>query len=88
MSKDRRKEVVRHLTDEELDRLLSEADNPKVVRGLVFIKNLYEGDTLKEAADRVGKAERNSNTLGTSVERRRSRPTDAELRRRTSPEAR
>ncbi|RLM83613.1 IS630 family transposase, partial [Halobellus sp. Atlit-38R] len=38
MSNDRRKEVVRHLTDEELDRLLSEADDPKVVRRLVFIK--------------------------------------------------
>ena len=57
MSNDRRKEVVRHLTDEELDRLLSEADDPKVVRRLVFIKNLYKGDTLKQAADRVGKSE-------------------------------
>lgn len=57
MSNDRRKEVVRHLTDEEPDRLLSEAADPKVVCRLVFIKNLYRGDTLTEAADRVGKLE-------------------------------
>jgi hypothetical protein len=49
-----RKDVVRHLTDEELDRLLSEADDLRIVRPLVFIKNLYKGDTLKEATSRVG----------------------------------
>ena len=57
MSSDRRKDVVRHLSDKDLDRLLTEADDPKVVRRLTFVKNLYEGDTLEEAANRVGKSE-------------------------------
>ncbi|MCU4752649.1 IS630 family transposase [Halobacteria archaeon AArc-curdl1] len=57
MSSDRRKDVVRHLSDEDLDRLLTEADDPKVVRRLTFVKNLYEGDTLEQAANRVGKSE-------------------------------
>jgi transposase len=57
MSGDRRKEIVRHLSEEDLDRLLSEADDPKVVRRLTFVKNLYKGDSLEEAADRVGKSE-------------------------------
>ena len=45
------------MTDEELDQLLSETDDPKVVRRLAFIKNLYNGDTVKETADCVGKSE-------------------------------
>ena len=57
MSGDRRKEIIRHLSEEDLDRLLSEADDPKVVRRLTFVKNLYAGDTLEEAAARVGKSE-------------------------------
>ena len=57
MSGDRRKDIVEHLSEDDLDRLLSEADDPKVVRRLTFVKNLYEGDTLAEAARRVGKSE-------------------------------
>ena len=57
MSGDRRKEIVRHLSEEDIDRLLSEADDPKVVRRLTFVKNLYKGDSLEEAADRVGKSD-------------------------------
>ena len=57
MSGDRRKEIIRHLSEDDLDRLLSEADDPKVVRRLTFVKNLYKGDSLEEAADRVGKSE-------------------------------
>jgi transposase len=56
MSGERRKEIVRHLSEDDLDRLLSEADEPKVLRRLAFVKNLYEGDTLEEAASRVGKS--------------------------------
>ena len=46
MSGDRRIEIVRHLSEDELNRLLSEADDDKIVRRLTFIKNLYAGDTL------------------------------------------
>ena len=57
MGGDRRKVIIRHLSEEDLDRLLSEADDPKVVRRLMFVKNLYAGDTLKQAGARVGKSE-------------------------------
>ena len=60
MSEDRRIEIVRHLSEEDLDRLLSEADDDKIVRRLTFVKNLYEGDTLEEAANRVGKSQSTS----------------------------
>jgi transposase len=56
MSGDRQKDVVRHLSEEDLDRLLAEVDDPKVVLRLAFVKNLYEGDTIEEAARRVGKS--------------------------------
>lgn len=50
----RRITVLRHLTDEELSGAVAKADDPKVVRRLCFIGNLYAGDTLKEATHRVG----------------------------------
>jgi transposase len=56
VSRDRRTDVVRHLTEEDLERLLAEADDPKVIRRLIFVKNLYAGDTLEEAANRIGKS--------------------------------
>jgi len=56
MSEDRRKEVVRHLSEDDLDRLLAETDDEKLSKRLTFVKNLYKGDTLAEAADRVGKS--------------------------------
>jgi transposase len=57
MSEDRRKEIVRHLSEDDLDRLLAESDDEKISKRLIFVKNLYEGDTLEEAANRVGKSE-------------------------------
>jgi transposase len=60
MSGDRRIEIVRHLSEEDLDRLLFEADDDKIVRRLTFVKNLYKGDTLEEAANRVGKSQSTS----------------------------
>jgi transposase len=57
MANGRRKEIIRHLTEEELTEELREADDPKIVRRLSFVKNLYRGDTLEEAADRVGKSQ-------------------------------
>lgn len=56
MSGNRRKEITRHLTEDELDRLLAEADDPTIIRRLIFVKNLYAGDTLEDAANRVGKS--------------------------------
>jgi hypothetical protein len=51
MSGDRRKEIVRHLTEEDLDRLLAETDEEKVSQRLTFIKRLYKGAALEDAAD-------------------------------------
>jgi transposase len=53
----REKEVVRHLDEEDLDRLLTETESVKVHERLVFIKQLYKGATLAEAADAVGRSE-------------------------------
>ena len=53
----REKELVRHLDEEELERLLTEADAIKVYKRLVFLKLLYGGATLAEAADNVGVSE-------------------------------
>ena len=38
MSGDRRIEIVRHLSEEDLDRLLSEADDDKIARHLTLSK--------------------------------------------------
>lgn len=56
MSYNRRKKIERHLSEEELDQLLANTDDPKRVRRLIFVKNLYAGDTIEEAATRVGKS--------------------------------
>lgn len=57
MGRNRRKEIKRHLTEDELDAKLAETDDPKIVQRLCFVKNLYHGDTLQEAATRVGKSQ-------------------------------
>ena len=51
MSGDRRVEIVRHLSEEEIDRLLAETDDEKASKRLTFIKRLYKGATLADAAD-------------------------------------
>jgi transposase len=54
---DRNKEIARHLSADELDEAINEAqqaDEARLVRRLSCIKNLYAGDTLEEAAWRVG----------------------------------
>jgi transposase len=56
MSRDRRTEIVRHLDEGELDRLLRLADDPKVTKRLTFLKRLYKGENLEDAADDVGKS--------------------------------
>jgi transposase len=48
------KEIVRHLSEDDLDRLLTQTDDEKVSKRLIFIKRLYKGATLEDAADDVG----------------------------------
>ena len=57
MGTGRRKEIERHLSENELDAKLRDTEDPEMVRRLGFIKNLYRGDTLGEAATREGKSQ-------------------------------
>jgi transposase len=57
MGNGRRKDIERHLSEAELGARLRDADDPELVRRLGFIKNLYQGDTLWDAADREGKSQ-------------------------------
>ena len=57
MGTGRRKEIERHLSEDDLDGRLRDAEDPEMVRRLGFIKNLYRGDTLGEAAGREGKSQ-------------------------------
>lgn len=53
----RRKEIKRHLTKEELDEAIDNAQSDGeayLVRRLMCLKDLYAGDTLAEAAERAG----------------------------------
>jgi len=57
MATSRRIEVVRHLSDDQLDTAIDDAqkaDETRLVRRLCFIRNLYFGDSTKIAAQRVG----------------------------------
>lgn len=56
MERSRRKEVTHHLTENEIDELLREADDEHRLRRLGFLKNLYRGDSIPEAADREGRS--------------------------------
>ena len=56
MSGDRRKEIVRHLSMDDLDRLLAASTNQKLTERLIFLKRLYKGATLEDAADDVGRS--------------------------------
>ncbi|MFQ3319329.1 MAG: transposase, partial [Natronomonas sp.] len=57
MGNGRRKDIERHRTEDDLDAKLQEETDSEMVRRLSFVKNLYHGDTLGEAADRVGKSQ-------------------------------
>lgn len=53
----RRKEIERHLNEDELDTAIDEAQEAgeaRLVRRLSFVKNLYLGDSFDEAGERVG----------------------------------
>lgn len=57
MPERRRKEIEHHVSEAELDELIRETEDDHVLRRLIFIKNLYHGDSLEEAADRVGRSD-------------------------------
>ena len=40
MTGDRRKEIIRHLSEDDLDRLLVETDDEKISKRLTFVKRL------------------------------------------------
>jgi len=52
----RRTEIERHLPEEEIDEMLREAEDKHHIRRIGFVKNLYQGDTIPEAADREGRS--------------------------------
>ncbi|WP_096391819.1 helix-turn-helix domain-containing protein [Halopenitus persicus] len=57
MNSSQRGLLVKHLSDSELDQAIAEAqkaDETRLVRRLCYVKNLYAGDTRKEAGRRVG----------------------------------
>ena len=57
MNTSQRSHLMRHLSESELDQAIEEAqkaDETRLVRRLCFIKNLYQGDTRKQAGRRVG----------------------------------
>lgn len=56
MGNDRRKEIKNHLTEDEIDELLKDAEDTQHLRRIGFVKNLYKGDTIPEAADREGRS--------------------------------
>jgi len=56
MSGDRRKEIVRHLSMDDLDRLLVASTDEKPTERLIFLKQLYKGATLEDAADDAGRS--------------------------------
>jgi len=65
----RQKEVKRHLTSEQLDDAIDDAqqaDEARLVRRLMCLKTLYLGDTLAEAAQRAGV---DSTTVGRWIDR-------------------
>jgi len=56
VERSRRKDVKRHLSEEEIDELLREAEDNHRLRRLGFLKNIYRGDSIPEAADREGRS--------------------------------
>jgi len=56
MSEDRRKEIVRHLSQDDIGRLLAESTGEKLTERLIFIKQLCIDATLEGATDDVGRS--------------------------------
>lgn len=56
MGGNRRKGTKYHLPEEEIDELLCETEDNRRKERLGFLKNLYYGDSIAEAADCEGKS--------------------------------
>ena len=52
----RRKRIEYHLTEKKLDEELRNASDVHALRRIGFVKNLYRGDTIAEAAEREGRS--------------------------------
>ncbi len=49
-------QIERRIPEAELDERMDETDDPELLRRLGFIKNLYQGDSVREAIDREAKS--------------------------------
>ena len=56
MGGDRRLEVEKHLSEEDLNRLLNQTDDGKMSKRLTLVKGLCKGVKPTEAADDVGRS--------------------------------
>lgn len=56
MERSRRKEIECHLSEKKIDELLRDAENERRLRRIGFVKNLYQGDSIPEAAEREGRS--------------------------------
>ena len=56
MGGSRRKEIEQHLPKEKTDEMLRKAEDDRRLRRIGFVENLYQGDTVAEAADRAGRS--------------------------------
>ena len=56
MGRGQRKKIEHHLPEEKIDEMLREAEDDDRLRHIGFVKNLYQGDTIPEAADRHGRS--------------------------------
>jgi uncharacterized protein YerC len=56
-------EIVRHLSEDDLDRLLTQTDSEKLSKRLTFVKWLSKGVTLAGAADDVGMSQSTGSRL-------------------------
>lgn len=54
---DRRKTIKHHIDEKKLDEALRNATDEHRLRRIGFVKNLYQGDTIAEAAEREGRSE-------------------------------
>ena len=54
MGRKQEKEINRHLTLDELNRIIKrEEKSVRILERLYFIRFLYKGDTIKEACERI-----------------------------------
>ncbi|MBW9221069.1 transposase [Methanothermococcus sp. SCGC AD-155-M21] len=47
-------ELIKHLSEEELDRKIREQKDARVLKRLCFVRHLYSGMSVKKAADLIG----------------------------------